>query len=128
MMRPYSRRKELDLSEKVYSYRHCRARRSVECSFRVLAGRWRVYRRPMETSVSTSIKVVQATVCLHNFLLAKDLTRPPQERQYSQLTPAEKDASAHALHDLHIQYVNMNNATGIRDAFKQYFNTTGAIE
>lgn len=128
MMRPYSRRNELDLSQKVYNYRHCRARRSVECSFGVLAGRWRVYRRPMETSVSTSIKVVQATVCLHNFLLAKDLTRPPQERQYSQLTPAERDAPAHAFHDLHIQYVNMNNATGIRDAFKQYFNTTGAIE
>ncbi|XP_071554257.1 uncharacterized protein [Temnothorax nylanderi] len=128
MMRPYSRRNDLDLSEKVYNYRHCRARRSVECSFGVLAARWRVYRKPMETSVTTSVKVVQATVCLHNFLMAKDITRSFQERQYSQLLPAERDAPAHALHDLHVQYVNINNATGIRDAFKQYFNTTGVIE
>lgn len=127
MMRPYSRRNELDLSQKVYNYRHCRAKRSVECSFGVLAGRWRVYRQSMETSVSTSIKVFQVTVCLHNFLLAKDLTRPSQERQYSQLISAERDAPAHAFHDLHIQYVNINNATGIRDAFKQYFNTNSAI-
>ncbi|XP_024886649.1 protein ALP1-like [Temnothorax curvispinosus] len=128
MMRPYSRRNDLDLSEKVYNYRHCRARRNVECSFGVLAARWRVYRKPMETSVTTSVKVVQATVCLHNFLMAKDITRSLQERQYSQFLPAERDAPAHALHDLHVQYVNINNATGIRDAFKQYFNTTGVIE
>ena len=129
MMRPYSRRANLDLSKKVFNYRLSRARRTVECAFGMLSSRWRIYRKPILATTENAIKIIQATVCLHNFLMAKDLNLPPEERQYLQ------QSSDNIVVDNQFEHLEVeglrnchSNATQIRDQFKTYFMTTGAVD
>lgn len=130
MMRPYPRRNNLDFSRKVFNYRLSRARRTVECSFGVLSARWRVYRKPILATVENSIKIMQATVCLHNYIIAKESTTLPEERQYS--LQSEDDIpynnQFHEFRDEQALIHGHINETKIRDQFKNYFMTTGAIE
>lgn len=58
-----------ELSQRIYNYRVCRARRVIENSFGILATRFRIYRRPIIANVETVKNVVKATIALHNFLL-----------------------------------------------------------
>nr|XP_012217232.1 PREDICTED: uncharacterized protein LOC105669063 [Linepithema humile] len=69
IMRPYPRNDRLDLSKKVFNYRLSRARRVVESPFGILAERWRIYRKPIISSIANAKKIVQATVVLHNFII-----------------------------------------------------------
>ncbi|XP_067203340.1 uncharacterized protein, partial [Linepithema humile] len=69
IMRPYPRNDRLDLSKKVFNYRLSRARRVVESAFGILAERWRIYRKPIISSIANAKKIVQATVVLHNFII-----------------------------------------------------------
>ncbi|XP_018396263.1 PREDICTED: putative nuclease HARBI1, partial [Cyphomyrmex costatus] len=62
MMRPYLRSGRLNLPKKVFNYRLSRARRVVESAFGILAERWRIYRKPITSSVANSKKIVQATI------------------------------------------------------------------
>ena len=90
-----------------------------------------VYRKPILASIENAIGIVQATVCLHNFLLQKDITIPFNERQYSRPTEREGTTSNHlqALLPNGIPGFGGNpNATQIRNAFKHYFCTTGAVD
>lgn len=129
MMRPYPRRIDLDLQKKVFNYRLSRARRTVECSFGILSSQWRVYKKPILASIENAIRIVQATVCLHNFLLQKDLIVPIAERQYSQ--PTENLTPNHIqdfLPNENQRCCGNQNATQIRDEFKNYFFTSGAVD
>lgn len=58
-----------ELSQQIYNYRVCRARRVIENSFGIMATRFRIYRRPIIANVETVKNVVKATLALHNFLL-----------------------------------------------------------
>lgn len=69
LMRPYPRRGHLEMPKKVFIYRLSRARRIVENAFGLLVDKWRIFRKPIIASESTIKKIVQAAVCLHNFLL-----------------------------------------------------------
>lgn len=70
LMRPYPGRniKILPPEQDNFNRRLSRARRVVENSFGILASRFRVYRKPIIASQETTINIVKATVCLHNFL------------------------------------------------------------
>lgn len=76
MMRPYPRSGRLNRQKKIFNYRLSRARRVVESSFGIMAARWRIYRRPIISSISTAVKIVQATTCLHNFVIKKEKMLP----------------------------------------------------
>ncbi|XP_049863790.1 uncharacterized protein LOC126361872 [Schistocerca gregaria] len=65
LMRPYSK---AAITEKVYNYRHSRARRTVENAFGILAGRWRIFLKPIETQPETANLIVLASTCLHDML------------------------------------------------------------
>ena len=69
MMRPYPRKDQQDKTETIFNYRLSRARRVIENSFGILASRFRVFRRPIISSIDNVKSVTKAAVGLHNFLM-----------------------------------------------------------
>lgn len=67
-MRPYPS-KNLSKQQKIFNYRLSRARHVVENTFGILASRWRIYEKSINTSLETADDIIKATVCLHNFLM-----------------------------------------------------------
>ena len=67
LMKPYPG-KGLTDKQAVYNYRLSRCRRTIENTFGILAARWRIFRRPIRADATTVDHIVQATVCLHNYL------------------------------------------------------------
>ena len=66
LQRPYPG--PLDEEKKIFNYRLSRARRTIENAFGILSTRWRIFRSPIRADVKTAELIVQAAVCLHNFL------------------------------------------------------------
>lgn len=87
LMRPFSyRQSRNDPQKECYNSRLCMARRVVENAFGILAHKWRVFYRPIETNTPTTIAIVKTACILHNFLRTKkiddaflDLLEPPQD-------------------------------------------------
>jgi len=50
MLRPYSGR-QISEKKRVFNYRLSRARGYVECSFGILANKWRILHRPLNVAV-----------------------------------------------------------------------------
>jgi len=71
-MRPYPGR-NITAERRIFNYRLFRARRVVEKTIGIMAARWRIYQKPMNTSLATTEAIVQATICLHNFMMIRDL-------------------------------------------------------
>ena len=66
LMRPYPG--TLDETHRIYNYRVSRARRTIENVFGILAARCRIFRKAIRAGIKTVEAIVQACVCLHNFL------------------------------------------------------------
>ncbi|KAJ8939215.1 hypothetical protein NQ314_011205 [Rhamnusium bicolor] len=81
MMRPYPRRSILNNRKNLFNYRLSRARRLIESCFGILSSRWRIYRKPIIASESTIITIIQATTCLHNFLMNRENNIANSNRQ-----------------------------------------------
>lgn len=130
MMRPYPRSGHLNRQRKIFNYRLSRARRMIESTFGILVAKWRIYRRSIIASVSTAVKIVQATICLHNFIIQKENKLPFSERHYIGILNEERAVINGALQE-------MNNAGRTnahariafrsRDDFAAYFENTGAV-
>ena len=63
--------KGLTEKQAVYNY----SRRTIENTFGILAARWRIFRRPIRAEVTTVDHIVQATICLYNYLALTHNTR-----------------------------------------------------
>ncbi|KAF6215859.1 hypothetical protein GE061_000194 [Apolygus lucorum] len=72
-MRPFHSSNHQTPMQRIFNYRHCRARRVVENAFGVLSSRFRKFRKPVIASEETVDEVVQAAVFLHNWLRNDDL-------------------------------------------------------
>nr|CAI5844570.1 unnamed protein product [Callosobruchus analis] len=44
-------KKNLNVLRRIYNYRHTRARRMVECTFGILANKWRIFHRPLDVNL-----------------------------------------------------------------------------
>lgn len=74
LMRPFPGKNSSE-EERIYNYRHSRARRTIENAFGILAARWRILLSPIRASV----KSVEAYVCacLHcTTIYVKQVTHP----------------------------------------------------
>lgn len=102
-----------------------RARRVVESSFGILTAKWQIYRRPIIASVTLSRKIVQATCCLHNFIINQNNSN----QYYSTVTPTNDIFTQEALQDyINETHSSCKNAAHIRNTFADYFEGNGAIE
>lgn len=129
MLRPYPRADNLNLHKKVFNYRLSRARRVVECAFGLLSAKWRIFRRPMSTNVDHATSIVKAAVCLHNFLIMKDLVLSAQQRTYSINILPQDTNSCQNTQIPKISTSNISQRGGIiRDLFTNYFCKIGVIE
>lgn len=77
IMKPYATDLNVGSPKRVFNYRLSRARRIVENAFGLLASVFRIFRKPIEVKVeSTIVDIVLGCVYLHNFLrLQPDSTR-----------------------------------------------------
>ncbi|XP_043472029.1 putative nuclease HARBI1 [Leptopilina heterotoma] len=75
LMIPFACRRPLTNTQKHYNYRLARARHTIEAAFGILTAMWQILKQPLKYHLETSIKVVLATVCLHNFVITRKLQR-----------------------------------------------------
>ncbi|XP_031778752.1 protein ALP1-like [Nasonia vitripennis] len=70
LMRPYPGRHLSDI-KRIFNYRLSRARRCIENAFGIIVARWRVFSKPIGFEPDSVDVLVLASVCLHNFLMAR---------------------------------------------------------
>ncbi|XP_018406611.1 PREDICTED: uncharacterized protein LOC108782753 [Cyphomyrmex costatus] len=132
LMRPYPKSSQLNLKKKIFNYRLSRARRVIESAFGILAARWRIFRRPINTYVLKAKKIVLVTVCLHNFIITKELEKRPQERQYLQYNGHDRQQTSLGIRNIQNQInqdvISHNLSSIYRDRFTNYFINEGAVQ
>lgn len=116
MMRPYSRNSIVSEHEKIYNYRHSRARRTVENAFGILAGRWRIFLKPIETQPESADYIVLSACCLHN-MLRKNKVITPFEKEI--MVPEEEICGLEDLTPIRRNYIR--DAIQTREKFKNFF-------
>lgn len=67
ILRPYAGT-NLNPAKRIFNYRLSRARRYIECTFGILAHKWRIFQRPLNVDINLSIKIIKACCVLHNFV------------------------------------------------------------
>ncbi|XP_015376293.1 PREDICTED: putative nuclease HARBI1 [Diuraphis noxia] len=71
ILRPYAKR-NLNYTKRIFNYRHTRARRVVECTFGILANKWRIFHRPIDVNIDFCVRIIKACCVLHNYVRIKD--------------------------------------------------------
>lgn len=135
MMRPFPGRGGLTKEKRIYNYRLSRARRMIECTFGILSSQWRIYKRPINTSVETAESIVKATIVLHNFIVQNadhhvhDHSRSTYIIDINEDRAEYNDIRAAAFQDIHNIGANTNTleACEIRNRFLTYFNNEGMV-
>ncbi|GAB1867628.1 Protein ALP1-like isoform X1 [Camponotus japonicus] len=141
LLRPYPGKQNVEYDKRVFNYRLSRARRTIENSFGILANRWRIFRKPIILKVEKTIKIVQATVCLHNWLRMADLNG---NEKVPYITPESVDREDETsiiqgswradmqsgMTDITRLGNNFSTrqAVEIREKFLHYFNNDGAVD
>jgi len=64
---PYPNKKSTFL-KRIYNYRLSRARRIVECTFGILANKWRIFHRPINVKPDFCDNIIKACCVLHNYV------------------------------------------------------------
>ena len=138
LQRPYPG-KNISIERRIFNYRLSRARRLIENVFGILASRWRILRRPIDTTVDTAKKIVQATVVLHNYLRIKDIEANEyitpemvdQENEIQENIPGSWRRFQGSWCFQDVTRIGRNNSTiqamEIRDEFCKYFCGVGAV-
>ena len=142
MMKPYPLQ-NLPTEKKVFNYRLSRARRVVENVFGIAASRFRVLWRTIIAHVEQVTVITKAVVSLHNFLMSlsainnNNYNYCPANYVDRDITegyiPGEWRKDVDSITGLQeLTYFGSNNyskqAALIRDEFKRYFNSEGAID
>lgn len=135
LMKPYPRRNQLTLAQKVFNYRHCRARRVVENAFGIMSSRFRVFRSPISLAPQTVGKLIKATCALHNWIrkVGNDVaTADIEEHATGRIIPGSwrNDPRPNGVVDVRaaLQRNYLPEARQRREDFTDYFTGTGALD
>ncbi|KAL4121227.1 hypothetical protein QTP88_013783 [Uroleucon formosanum] len=71
LLRPYPGR-GLNDTKRIFNYKLSRARRVVECTFGVLANKWRVLHTPIQVEPDFVDEIIKPCCVLHNFVRRRD--------------------------------------------------------
>lgn len=113
-----------------------RARRIIENTFGIIASQWRIYRRPINASPENAKLMVQATVCLYNWLRRQDndinMYVPPsvvEVDDYSNgsLQTITEDRCAFREISKCGTNTSSKESIEIRNKFCHYFNNKGTV-
>ena len=96
------------LERKKFNEHLSRARRIVENAFGILAQKWRIFLRPINTDVQTAELIVKAACCLHNYIIIKNHADHEPIRALSNTRSTNRRSNT-AVFD-------------IRERFADYFN------
>ncbi|KAG1673792.1 Protein ALP1-like [Nymphon striatum] len=133
IMRPYPGQ-HLNKKQRIFNYRLSRARRVIENAFGILAARWRIFHTPINASEEKIYRIIQATVCLHNFMMCSDRQArycPNEFADWEDVSGQQNSGRwRHEGEILHpVQQLSSNNSSrnsqAIRDKFAQRFETDG---
>lgn len=118
LLRPYPENQvQQDPAKRIFNYRHCRARRTVENAFGMLAQRFRLYYRKINSQPGYVENIILSTCILHNYILCRT------NSHYIQNTPTEEEREC-ILRDLPgLGYNARLSAFDNRETFKAYFNS-----
>ena len=110
ILRPYGG-KNLSEKKKIFNYRLSRARRYIECTFGILANKWRILHRPLDVDIECAIDIVKACCLLHNFVRKRDGYLFEDAITTPDLQPFDRDNISRGNH----------RALTVRDNFANYF-------
>lgn len=71
-MRLYPRRQATDVTKIRFNKKLSATRVGVECAFGMMASKFKILYKPIETSVENAIKIVTSICLLHNILIDMD--------------------------------------------------------
>jgi hypothetical protein len=115
LMRPYPGN-NLSHEKKIFNYRLSRARRYIECTFGILANKWRIFHRPLDVHTDFAIDIVKACCVLHNFIRTRDGIRHEDSLHSFPSHQTSRDVTR-----------NTRQPVTYRDFFAQYFVGDGQV-
>lgn len=80
-------------AERRYNHAHICSRSRIEQTFEVLKMRFRALRIPLRTKLETSLQIIIAVACLHNFAVKSRLPLPDEQ----QIVQQDDDSSRPAI-------------------------------
>lgn len=122
LMKPYPRSQSLvDRTKVVYNYRLSRARRIVENAFGVSTHRFRIYCTLIHLNTSTLEDAVTSTCIIHNILIDEKI-------QPENSFDVDRTVYLNSIdHIEEIEPQEIDEPMEIRNKFKEYFDTFGAV-
>jgi DDE superfamily endonuclease len=72
MLVPFSGPQRSHQHKRVYNYFLSQLRIRIEMAFGLMTTKWRIFRRPLDTTLEKTKKIIVVTMILHNFVLMND--------------------------------------------------------
>lgn len=124
LLKPYPRDQSLvDRSKAVFNYRLSRARRIVENAFGILTQRFRIFSTAIFLNVETVENVITSACIIHNMI-------SDEKSQANNIDDVDEPAASGLdsfTEDDESENISSLEPKAIRDKFKDYFNSVGAV-
>ena len=130
----------LPVAKNVFNYRLSRSRRTIENNFGIMAARWRIFRGEIVVELYMTKLIVQAAVCLHNFVKKHENDLPEDVQYYcppnfgdrleqGELIRGEwrREVGKHAFKTARLPLRENLSASEIRNHFMHYFMGPGKV-